>query len=1539
MKSVTNLLLSIAVTFAFAGLSATAGFTEPVINEIMSINTSTIQDIDGDYPDWIEIYNPDSSPVDLDGYGLSDDPDDLLKWVFPKYSLKSGEYMLIFASDKDISSIPGHWETVINMGDDLKYATGSVDISENWRTLEFDDSEWLSGPSGIGSQGNKDSTMVSQSVSLFIRKSFDVADVANITHALLQIDYDDGFVAYINGNEIIRSNIDGTPGTFPTPTKSANAIRDMAMYAGGNPDVFEIKNIQSFIKQGENVLSIEVHNRMRFFSNISVIPFLTLGMKNAPSNPQGIPEIIKFSVNSFALHTNFKLKSDGETVFLTNKSEIAVDSLQISALDEDVSIGRKPDGGTTLVFFSTPTPGESNTAQAITGDGYSVAASVPGGFYDDSVSVEFSTGSANAVIRYTLDGSVPTDSSMVYSTPVVIDTTKVVRARTFEAGLFPGAVITNTYIINEDIELPIISVSTNPENLWDPDIGIYVKGNSTTRGGYEVQPTGSGNYCEDWERPIHIEFYEPDGTQGFSIDAGVKIVGKGSRGNPQKSLAVFARPEYGYEEIDYKIFPDLPTTKFKSLVIRAGGSEQNQNSSTLFRDGMHQTLMQPLDLEVQGYRPAVVFINGVYWGVQNIREKLNEDYLASYHGVDPDRVDILDDYHAEFVESDILQEYQTGVDSWTCMVVEGNADHYNALLRYMLDNDESDPEVYEYLKTQIDMENLIDYIAARIFIADPDGPGHNTKLWRPQTDDGKWRWLMYDTEFGSALSQNPFGIPGPAYLSNLTDYYIRDIQSARSPDANFLMYSLLENDEFKAAFVNRYSDHLNTIFSTEQVIPQVEKIAAAIKSEMPKHIVRHDFKVKSMDTWYANVETVKEFFELRPEYARLNIVSELELGGTADVTLDVSESSAGNIQISSLTISEFPWTGIYFQDVPVKLTAIPAPGYSFTGWTGSQQSESISISVTLSEAVSITANFTKDSSAINTIVINEINYNSSNTFDPEDWVELYNAYDVPVDISGWVFKDGNDANSFVIPDGSIIPADGYFILSSNALKFHDEFKDVEYFAGDFGFGLSNAGDTIRLYNSRGILVDSLMFDDEGLWPVEPDGSGTTLSLRNPVLDNSLSANWASSISTGTPGESNDVLMTDIIVINEINYNSADDLNPEDWVEFYNQYDTPVDISGWSFKDDEDIYTFVFPDNTIIDPGEFFIVCRDTMLFKGVFGEIENCFGDFEFGLSGGGEKIYLYDIYGDVVDKVYYNDVAPWPVDADGKGTTLSLTNPSFDNLHADNWASSLEIGTPGKINDVFNSGIVIINEINYNSPEGLNSDDWIELYNPQGMKVDISGWIFKDDDETHAYIIPDDTFIGPNDYLVICSDAFKFFEIFPDTENYIGDTGFGLSNTGDRVRIYDARGALVDSLTFDDEAPWPIDADGRGHTLALLNPEYDNALPDNWSISIEYGTPGKINSVYDEGPSSYDVYSLGQNYPNPFNEMTTISIYVPVASRVTIEIYSILGRRVSKLVDEHMPPGDYNIIFKPENLSSGPYVYTIKAGKYTKSKQMMFIK
>ena len=186
---------------------------------------------------------------------------------------------------------------------------------------------------------------------------------------------------------------------------------------------------------------------------------------------------------------------------------------------------------------------------------------------------------------------------------------------------------------------------------------------------------------------------------------------------------------------------------------------------------------------------------------------------------------------------------------------------------------------------------------------------------------------------------------------------------------------------------------------------------------------------------------------------------------------------------------------------------------------------------------------------------------------------------------------------------------------------------------------------------------------------------------------------------------------------------------------------------------------------------------------------------------------------------------------------------------------------------------------------------------------------------------------------------------MFTEVAVYLGDLGFGLSGTGELVRLFNAQGTLVDSLTYSSETPWPDAPGGTGSTLALRNPNLDNALPGSWAASSLYGTPGEKNDVFIVGVDDTDesnvpgVFTLGQNYPNPFNQTTTIPFYVPEASRITIEIYSILGQRVAKILDDYMPPGHHTVMYKADELAGGLYLYTLKTGNLLKTKQMVFVK
>lgn len=1072
-----------------------------VINEIMSANVSTITDEEGDYSDWIELFNADSVRVDLTNFGLSDDPARPFRWSFPRISLEPNQFLLLFASGKDIRAIPIHWETIIDWGDEWKYLVPAAEPGSNWRTLEFDDSAWLNGDSGFGYGDFDDATDVGSPdpfqpspISVFIRKKINIEKVDDVIGAILHVDYDDAFVAYLNGNEIARANI-GFPGVFPAFNQFATKPAEARIYRGGEPEKFIIANIQSLLNSGENVLALEVHNSELYSSDLTLIPFFTLEMSAAPSQPRGSSKHLKFPLSS-KMHTNFKIKAASETILLSDANGKLIDQLETGYLPPDISIGRQPDGSANWLLFIQATPGTPNQTA-----GYQTAAdlphfSQPGGCYSHPIVLELTSSSPNSIIRYTIDGSTPTESSSIYTQPLAIHRTTVVRARAFGTKLLPSKTVSQTYLIDQNFTVPIISISTDPNNLWDHEIGIYVFGDQADTVNY---PFWGSNFWQDWERPIHIEMFEPDGKLGFSVDAGVQIFGSWSRLYPQKSLAIYTRNRYGDDAIDYQIFPDKPIRKFQSIILRNSGQDWGR---TLFRDAMMQYLVRHLDLDIQAYRPSVVFLNGEFWGIHNIREKMSEHYLASNRGVDPENID--------FIERDT-------------MVIKGDTYHYQRLLDFVETHDMRLSSSYEYVKTQMDVENFNNYMLSVIFFANSDWPWNNVKCWRPRTPNGKWKWLVYDLDYGFHG-----GHLGPS--ANV----FNEIRNQKN-GTTLLFFKLLENKEHQRRFANQFADQLNTTFEPTRVIRIINEFKAGIAPEMPRHITRWQGSFigpwwlgKSIDTmeeWHSHIRVAIDFATRRPDYIRQHLMDEFKLwDGIGAVQLDIMPAGAGSIKLNSLILHNFPWQGKYFINLPIQLTALAKAGYQFKNWIGAAQSDSASIQIAVENNKSLTAVFEPTGNEIVPIVINEINYHSSPHFDTEDWLELHNFSDCPIDISGWMLKDADDGHCFVIPANRSITAYGYFILCRNGSSFGNFFPAVTDWAGNFDFGFDSKGELIRLFDRDGQLVDSIRYGVKSPWAESANGEGYSLELRNPKLDNSQPQSWAASTRIGgTPGTANSTL--------------------------------------------------------------------------------------------------------------------------------------------------------------------------------------------------------------------------------------------------------------------------------------------------------------------------------------------------------------------------------------------------------------------------------
>ena len=897
-------------------------------------------------------------------------------------------------------------------------------------------------------------------------------------------------------NEIVSSNVTGIPDEYEADLQNCPVpdceqwYKDLgeSVYDGEYPDWIEIYNPSSskIDLTGYGLSDNPLNPYEWTFPNVSI-------------EPGGFLFVFASGKNKYEtyLHTNFKIDRLGEPITLTDNNGVKCDEFPAAEIPVDMSMGRFPDGDTNIVIFVEPTPNSSNNSSIFHGFTDEVNFSHSGGFYSGGISLSLSSNSQSAEIRYTDDGSEPVISSSLYTSPFQINQTKVIRARTFKNGIISSVINTQTFFINQSFTMPVISLSTNPANLWDEDLGIYIPGRNANEAGRVA------NYWNDWERPVHVELYEQDGIKGFSIDAGVQIFGWGTRQNAQKSLSIMMRDRYGFPELNYRLFPGSAVHKFTSFVLRAGGNDWNK---LFFRDAFARSLVAGHNLDTQDFRPAIVFINGEYWGLQDIREKLNEDFLETYWGIDKENVDIISRYWR--------RSYP--------VVIEGDDVAFLEMEDFLSVNDMKAAINYDHAKSLIDIDNLLDYLVSQIFFANYDWPGNNNKVWREKIPNAKWRWFMYDMDW-------TFGYDGTSgYSFNSLEHATNSVADGwpNPPLTTLIFRRLFENREFQNGFVNRMADFMNTNFKEDFALGKLNEMENVYRPEMPAHIQRWapEGGIQSMNSWENELSNVKEFIEKRQAFIREQLIDKFNLSGADDLILNINLSGAGRIKVNTIVVDSFPWNGTYFNDVPIKISVLPNRGFRFAGWSGvepAMQNKS-SMNVILKDILNLTANFEADSESLNSIVINEVNYNSPDEFDPGDWIELYNGFDQYVDISGWKFRDLNPGNIFVLPQSVFIGPKEYLIICDDTASFKLKFPGVKNFIGNFNFKLDNGGECVQMLDDQNEIVDSLTYDDADPWPLQPDGTGPTLSLINPAFDNSLPESWEPSIvNFGTPGNPND----------------------------------------------------------------------------------------------------------------------------------------------------------------------------------------------------------------------------------------------------------------------------------------------------------------------------------------------------------------------------------------------------------------------------------
>lgn len=463
--------------------------------------------------------------------------------------------------------------------------------------------------------------------------------------------------------------------------------------------------------------------------------------------------------------------------------------------------------------------------------------SMPGGFYAEAILLALEASEKQGVIRYTLDGSEPTKASPVYKDSLAIKETTVVKARTYLSDKSSSPVVTATYFIGQSQSLAVFSLSTEPDNLWSNQKGIYVKGPNASSN----SPYLGANFWEDWKIPIHLEFLETDGKLRFESDLSAEIFGGNTRALPQKALAL-STGKKSSQKIDAPLFPGQNIPSMHAIILRNSGQDFNR---THFLDGLVATLLKDTGLDVQAYRPVVVYLNAQYWGIHDLREKIDETFLASHHQVDEKDIDLL--------ESDAIVKHGSNVS-------------YLSLINYIQTHDLKQADAYDYVTSQLDVTNFIDYHISETFIANVDWPDHNIRYWRTSEDGSKWKWIVYDTD-------QSFGDPATPSLHRIlsSKKKMKEKDLLLSPA---ILQQLLKNEKFRTLFLTRFSFHLKNTFQPDRVLSVIDQIYNQMKPEMGRHLEKWG---GSITEWEANVESLRQFAKARPSYMRTQLQEEFNL--------------------------------------------------------------------------------------------------------------------------------------------------------------------------------------------------------------------------------------------------------------------------------------------------------------------------------------------------------------------------------------------------------------------------------------------------------------------------------------------------------------------------------------------------------------------------------------------------------------------------------------------------------------------------------------
>jgi len=760
-----------------------------VLNEYMTDNSFTVYDADGDYPDWVEIYNPTESDADMSGYLLSDDAAVTGKWRFPDGTvIPAGGYLTVFCSGKDKTDERGGVHTSFSLS------------SEDTAIV-------LSTAQGV---------LVSQTQIVSLPENVSCGRVQGSEEWKL-------FARSTPGKANSTAAFD--LGTSPAPDINDGVLisETLASSSGGGEyktDYIEIYNATSgAVDLGGYTLAQAPGEVVFTFPQMSLTAggYLIVWCDGTTS-----------ADSSADLHAPIKLNVGGERLYLADATGKIVDYFDTGKQTYGVTSGRVGSDTSVRCFFSPPTPGAANSSSRYSGYAPQPELSLQAGYVQAGTQVSI-TVPEGCTVRYTTDGTEPRSGSRAYSpdSPLTISKTTVVRAAAFMDNALASESVCATYLVEEPHAIPVVSM--NGAGLIDHETGIMVDGINQ-------------NYKRGWERDVHIEYIDENGVLAVEFNAGAEIFGQTSMVLDRKGVRLNISEKFGSSGVTYPFFKDSVSgvSTFKSLLLRPSG--QDQRTSLIRDEAIPAMIRGCVEVDYMEVQPCALYVNGQYWGLYYVRERLDEDYLVSKYGFEKGKTDLV--------------KSQSQAQA-------GSVKEYRALQAFAESNDLTKPENYEYMKSQIDFVSLCDFWIVETYFANTDTG--NIRCYR--TEGGKWRWMVYDFDWAM--------FPTVAKYDYIKNHCLDPDGHGAADFSNAIIRKLLENDEFRDLFISRYCYHLNTTFEPDRCVEIFDRMADTIRPEIPRNDGKwHSPKTKN---WESSLEFIREFLRTKPEKAKQQLRSNFGL--------------------------------------------------------------------------------------------------------------------------------------------------------------------------------------------------------------------------------------------------------------------------------------------------------------------------------------------------------------------------------------------------------------------------------------------------------------------------------------------------------------------------------------------------------------------------------------------------------------------------------------------------------------------------------------